>query len=143
MVDPTWSIRDRRPVFSEREKLRLVSENLIERFGSLFGGAAGLRNFPFHLTRADFILRDATGLAGIGLYHRRRSRLQLACTAGGDQDITIVAVEAFDQFHEILSLATGTQDFDCRKFSAAFFASEADNTSYFPTKCKTALAVNS
>jgi hypothetical protein len=106
--------------------LSVVAENLFQSFSGLLCGAARFRDLPLHFAGADFILRDAAGFAGIGLHYRRRSRLQLASAPGGDQNVAIVAVEAFDQFHGILSLVAGTQDFDCRKFYAAFFASEAE-----------------
>src|ERR1700693_1104381 len=90
-------------------RLRVVSESLVQDFGGLLGGAARFRNLPLHLARADFVLRNAAGFAGIGLNHRRGSGLPLAGAAGRDQNIAIVAVEAFDQFHGLSPLHTGLQ----------------------------------
>src|ERR1700693_146318 len=81
------------------------SESLIQNFRGLLDGAARFGDLPLHLARADFILRNATGFAGVGLDHRRGSGLQLARAPGGDQNIAIVAVEAFDQFHGFSPLA--------------------------------------
>jgi hypothetical protein len=44
----------------------------------------------------------------------------LAGTPGGDQNVAIVAVEAFDQFHEILSLVAGTQILIAESCCASF-----------------------
>jgi hypothetical protein len=78
-----------------------LPESFIQFFGGLLGGAAGFGDFPFDLAGADFILRNAAGLAGVSLNHRGRSGLQLAGAPGGDQNVAIVAVEAFDQFHRL------------------------------------------
>jgi hypothetical protein len=79
--------------------LRVVSESLVENIGGLFSRAARFGNLPFHFARANLVLRDAAGFAGISLNHGRGSGLQLAGAPGGDQNISVVAVEAFDQFH--------------------------------------------
>src|SRR5215831_15591522 len=77
----------------------ILPESLVESFRGLFGGAAGFGNFPFHLARANFILRDATGFAGVGVDDGRCTRLELASTASCHQDVPVIAVEAFDQLH--------------------------------------------
>src|ERR1700689_5258476 len=92
---------------STAERLRVVPESLIQNLSGLLGRAASFRNLPLHLARADFILRDAARLAGVGLHHRWGSGLQLAGAPRGDQNITIVAVEAFDQFHGLSPLQLG------------------------------------
>src|SRR5258708_38073674 len=95
--------------------LGVVSESLIQNFGSLLGGTASFRDLPLLFACADFILRDTARFAGIGLNHRRSAGLQLPGATGGDQNVAIVTVEAFDQFHGFSPPGTGTQDFDFRK----------------------------
>src|ERR1700733_3849909 len=125
---------------TRQTKLRVVPENLIERFSSLLSGAAKFRNFPLHLARSNFVLRDAARFAGVGLNHRRSSRLQLPSTPGGDQNVAIVAVEAFDQFHGLsLPPSRDARFLIAESYRASFFAGEAKNSFiYFPTKPKVA-----
>src|SRR5258705_9476050 len=73
---------------------------LLESFtGQVDGGLGSLRDDPFHLAGADFILRDSAGLAGAGFHDRRSAALQLAGTAGSDENVAVIAVEAFNQLH--------------------------------------------
>src|ERR1700724_2316003 len=95
--------------------LSVVTESLIHNFGGLLSGAARFRDFPFHLAGADFILRDAAGFAGICLYHRRSARMQLPGALGGDQNVAIVAVKAFNQFHGLFPPCDRDANLDCRK----------------------------
>ena len=76
-----------------------MPESLIQNIGGLLGRAAGFGDLPFNLACADFVLRDAAGFAGVSLDYRRGSGLQLAGAPCGDKNITVVAVEALDQFH--------------------------------------------
>src|ERR1700733_1996087 len=84
-----------------------VSESLVQNFCGLLGCAASFGDLPLHFACANFILRDAARFAGAGLNHRRGSRLQLPGAPGGDQNVAIVAVEAFDQFHGFSPLLPG------------------------------------
>jgi hypothetical protein len=111
------------PPQSMGNALSVVAESLIQNFGGLLSGAARFRDFPFHLASADFILRDAAGFAGICLYHRRSARLQLSGAPGGDQNVAIVAVEAFNQFHGLFPPVTGTQILIAESWYASLFAS--------------------
>src|SRR5580658_9567367 len=77
----------------------VLPQRLIQRFPGLLRSAAVVWNFPFHLAGSDFILRDTAGFAGTGIDHGRRAGLKLACAASCDQNVTVVAVEAFDQLH--------------------------------------------
>jgi hypothetical protein len=62
--------------------------------------------------------------------------LQLARAPSRDQNVAIVTVEAFDQFHEIFSPCWDSE-FDDESECASFFAGEAKNCfTYFPTKPK-------
>src|SRR5258706_3972694 len=92
---------------SAAARLGVVPESLIQNFGSLLGGAASFWNLPLHLACADFILRDTARFAGIGLNHRGGAGLELPGATGGDQNVAIVAVEAFDQFHGFSPLVLG------------------------------------
>ena len=84
---------------SKKQQSLILAQRLVEGLRGLLGGAAGLCHFPFHFARADFILRNTARLAGIGIDHRRRTRLQLPCSPRCHQDVPIVAVEAFNQLH--------------------------------------------
>src|SRR5258708_11064697 len=92
---------------STAARLSVVPESLIQNFGSLLGRAAGFRNLPFHLTGANFILRNAAGFARAGVNHRRGAGLKLPGATRGDENVAIVAVEAFDQFHGLSPLILG------------------------------------
>src|SRR5215469_12052449 len=63
----------------------------------------GFWNDPLYFSSADFILSDTAGLAGTGFDNRRRTTLELACAASSDEDVTVIAVEAFDQLHTVFS----------------------------------------
>src|ERR1700675_4718500 len=89
--------------------LGVVPESLIKNLGRLLGRAASFRNLPLHLTRADFILRNAAGFARVGLHHRRSAGLKLAGAPRRYQNVAIVAVEAFDQFHGVSPLLLATR----------------------------------
>jgi hypothetical protein len=104
-------------------KLSVVTESLIQNFGGLFGGAAYFGNLPFHFAGADFVLRDTAGFAGIGLNHRRSSGLELAGAPRGDQNVSIIAIEAFDQLHGF-SPWYRVQVSIAESWNASFFASE-------------------
>src|SRR5271163_3800704 len=123
-----------------QRRLRVVPESLIQHLRGLLGRAASFRDLPFHFARADFILGNAAGLTGIGLHYRRRSGLQLAGSPGRDQNVAIVAVETFDQFHGILSLAIGTARFSSSKLPVSLFlffsGGSQEPLPYFPTKLK-------
>jgi len=58
-----------------------------------------IRHNVSDLAGLDLVLRDTTRLAGIGLYQRTRASLELARAAGGDEDVTILAIELFRGFH--------------------------------------------
>jgi hypothetical protein len=62
--------------------------------------------------------------------------LQLAGTAGGDQDVAIIAVEAFDQFHRSLPLAIETQDLVANSVSFVLSQGSHELLHHFPTKFK-------
>src|SRR5580704_2691016 len=101
------------PSYESRLFQRLLGvrpEGLIQNVGGLLGRAASFGDLPFHFTRADLVLCNAARFAGVGLDHRRRSGLQLPRAPCGDQNVAIVAVEAFDQFHGFSPLGTGMQD---------------------------------
>src|ERR1700740_561767 len=98
MILDRWSIHSTIDNHESNNSL-VLPECLVECFGGLLGSAAGFGHFPLHLARADLILRDAAGLAGVGIDYRGRPRLQLPCAPRGYQDIPIVAVEAFNQLH--------------------------------------------
>src|SRR5690349_3685119 len=82
----------------------LLAQSLVEGLFGLLGGGAGFRNLPLHLAGADLVLRDAAGLAGIGVDHGWRTGLELPRTPRRDQDVSVVAIKAFDQLHWELSL---------------------------------------
>src|SRR5215475_9949461 len=80
-----------------------LAHSLVQRFAGYFRcGLGGVHDRPLHLPSTDFVLGDPAGFARTGFNYRRRSTLELAGAAGGDQDITVVAVEAFNQLHRIL-----------------------------------------
>src|SRR5580704_5381671 len=81
-------------------KIPLVpAKRLIQRLSRLLGGGAGFRNLPLHLAGTDFILRNAARLARVCVDHWRCPRLQLPRPSCCHQDVSVVAVKAFDQLH--------------------------------------------
>ena len=84
----------------------ILPQSFVESLGSLLGSAASFGNFPFHFAGADLILGNAAGLAGIGVHHWWGAGLELPRTPRCDQDVAIVAVEAFDQLHWDVPLET-------------------------------------
>src|SRR5579862_7360390 len=83
--------------------LRFFGQRLLQDFAGDFGRAT--RHFgdhPLHLAGPDLILGDAARLAGGGLDRWRRSTLELPCTPRGHQDVPVIAVKPFDQFHYVL-----------------------------------------
>ena len=90
---------------ADREGL-ILPQGFVESLGSLLGSAASFRNFPFHFARLDLVLRDAAGLAGIRVDDGGGAGLELPRTTRRDQDVAIVAVEAFDQLHWDVPLET-------------------------------------
>jgi hypothetical protein len=61
--------------------------------------------------------------------------LQLASAAGGDQNVTIVAVEAFDQFHGFSPLLPGCTILIAEIGALRSFVCDAKGLLYyFPTK---------
>src|SRR5437879_7364220 len=87
----------------------VLAQHLVKRLAGLLGGAPGLWDFPLHLARPDFILRNAAGLAGIGVDHRRGARLQLARPPRRHQNVAVVAVEAFNHLHGGSPLKSGLE----------------------------------
>src|SRR5271170_8134488 len=84
-------------------KFLLLSQRLVEHFAHDLDGRLGqLRDDPLHLASLDFVLRDAAGFAGVSFDDRRRTALQLPCAASGYQNVSIVAVEPFNQLHYVL-----------------------------------------
>src|ERR1700685_3564122 len=77
----------------------VLAQSLIERVSGLLGGGASFRNLPLYLAGTDFVLRDAAGLARIRVDHRRRARLELPRPPRRHQDVSIVAVQAFDPLY--------------------------------------------
>src|ERR1700758_3576394 len=71
--------------------------------GGLDARFGGFRNDPLYFSCANFILSDAAGLTGTGFDDRRRTTLELAGAASSDKDVTVIAVEAFDQLHTVFS----------------------------------------
>ena len=98
----------------------VLSQRLVERLFRLLGSGAGLRNFPLHLSGANFILRDAAGLAGICVDHRRGALLHLPRPPCCHQDVSVVAVKAFDQLHWDSPLKTGSKFNHCRASNIVF-----------------------
>src|SRR5512146_2281529 len=84
-----------------RQTRSLLGDGFVE---ELFGGGnrrlGSFRDEPLDLARLDFVLGNAAWLAGIGADDGARSGLELARTASRDQDVAVVAVEAFDQLHD-------------------------------------------
>src|SRR6476646_6842550 len=103
-----------KPTITKSTIPSVLTESLIETFSGLFGGAAGLGHLPFHLARADFILRNAAWLAGTGIDHRGRTGLQLPRTPCCHKDVPVVAVKAFDQLHWDVPLETELKSNQCR-----------------------------
>src|ERR1700728_3081345 len=87
----------------------VLAQSLIERVSGLLGGGASFRNLPLYLAGTDFVLRDAAGLARIRVDHRRRPRLELPRPPRRHQDVSIVAVKAFDQLHWDSPLKPGSK----------------------------------
>src|SRR5215831_14363811 len=81
-----------------RKSGRFFAQGLIDLLSRLRSGLV-IGDDPLDLAGADLILRDAAGFAGTGFNHGRGAVLKLPGTPGCDQDITIVAVEPFDQLH--------------------------------------------
>src|SRR5580692_1683424 len=85
----------------------LLSQRLVEHFADDFDRRLGhFRDHPFHFAGLDFILRNSAGFAGVSFDDRRRTALQLSCAASGYQDVSIVAVEPFNQLHCFLPVAS-------------------------------------
>jgi len=83
-----------------------VSARLKRLSGRFHCGLGRFRDDPFHLSGADFILSDAAWLSGTGFHDWRRSTLELAGAASSDKDVSVIAVEAFDQLHKLFSQRT-------------------------------------
>src|ERR1035441_4610243 len=98
----------------------VLAQGLVESLFGLLGGAPGFRNLPLHFAGADFILRDAAGLAGIGVDHRRRTGLKLARAPRCHQNVSVVAVKAFDQLHWDSPSKNRFEVYQCRTSSNAF-----------------------
>src|SRR5438270_12867653 len=97
--------RNAQSKIGQREGL-ILPQSFVESLGSLLGSAASFGNLPFHFAGADLVLRDAAGLAGIGIDYWWSAGLELPRTPRCDQDIAIVTVEAFDQLHWDVPLET-------------------------------------
>jgi hypothetical protein len=70
--------------------------------------------------------------------------LQLAGSPGGDQNVAIVAVEAFDQFHIFSPLVPGYKILTAEIGALRSFVCDAKSLHYhFPTKLKVAGASGS
>lgn len=93
-------------------KLSLLgAEGLIHLFSG-FGGRFVIGDDPLHFAGPNFILGDATGFAGTGFNDGRGAALQLAGAPSRDQDVAIVAIEAFDQLHVLpQSISLAVADF--------------------------------
>src|SRR5579864_6912563 len=109
MVDSGSVLRTQQSTITQQQCLSFLAERLVESLLGLLGGGAGFGNFPLHFAGADFILCDAAGLAGIRVDDRRRTGLQLSRSPRCHQDVSIVAVKAFDQLHWDSPLKTGSK----------------------------------
>ena len=101
--------RQKRAVPTRRlpiQQSSILPEALLESLGSLLCGGSSLWNFPLDLAGADLVLRDAAGLAGIGIDYGRCTRLELPGAAGCDQNVPVVAIETFNQLHWDVPLET-------------------------------------
>src|SRR5438105_8712547 len=54
---------------------------------------------PLDFSGDDLVLRNTAGLTRVGFDHRSGTRLQRACTARRYQDVAVIAIKAFHQFH--------------------------------------------
>src|SRR5215831_85825 len=77
----------------------VLPEHLIDGLTGLLSCRARLGDFPHYLAGSYLVLGDAAGLAGIGVDYRWCAGLQLPCTAGCHQNVSVIAVETFDQLH--------------------------------------------
>jgi len=82
----------------------VLTQRFVEDFACLLGGGTNVGNFPFHLTRANFVLGNAARLAGTGIDYRRCARLELPRAPRRYKNISVVAVKTLDQLHKGPSL---------------------------------------
>src|SRR5579859_570171 len=99
-----------------QKQVLVLPQRLIQSLFGLLGSGAGFGNLPLHLAGANFILRDAAGLAGIGVDHGRGAGLELPRAPCRHQNVSVVAVKTFDQLHGSSPLITSFRSLnaDCR-----------------------------
>src|ERR1700686_1694566 len=96
---PNCLLRDQQSTITKSTIASVLAQRLVESLSRLLGGGTRFRNLPLHLAGTNFILRDAAGLAGICIDHRRRTGLELPRPPRCHQNVSVIAIKAFDQLH--------------------------------------------
>src|ERR1700724_2977975 len=117
---PNCLLRDQQSIITKSTIASVLAQGLVESLSRLLGGSSRFRNLPLHLAGTNFILRDAAGLAGICVDHGRCTRLQLPRPPCCHQNVSVVAVKAFDQLHWDSPLKTGAKFNHCRASNIVF-----------------------
>src|ERR1700680_3814966 len=96
---PNCLLRDQQSTITKSTIASVLAQRLVESFSRLLSGGSRFRNLPLHLAGTNFILRDAARLGGICVDHGRRTGLKLPRPPCCHQNVSVIAVKAFDQLH--------------------------------------------